>query len=121
MVAIELTFCVILSRWRATYRPPSVSAMTTLALFLFLWLVLSPLVLGLLFELTLVVPSQVWAQEGIKCLSPGRDWALGILLLHFGVCLGLAGLLDIPAPGGNHLVQTPLVVSRCLTLSLLVG
>jgi len=82
-----------------------------MALFLFLWLVVSPLVLGLLFELTLVIPSKVWAREGISCLSPWRDWSLGILLLHLGVFLGLAGLLEFPAPGGNHLIQAPLVVS----------
>jgi hypothetical protein len=32
---------------------------------------LSPLPVGLLFELTLVVPSLRWAEEGWRCLSPG--------------------------------------------------
>lgn len=92
----------------------------TLAIFLFLWLLLSPLVLGLLFELTLVVPSQVWAQQGVACLSPGRDWALGLLLLHLGVYLGLVGMLDFQGPPQVQQGQAPGEVPR-IKASLLVS
>lgn len=69
-------------QWIERYQSPPLRAIGCLSLFGLLWFVFAPLAIGLLFEVTLVIPSGKWVEEGMKSIKPLQDWALGLVLLN---------------------------------------
>lgn len=83
-----------IKRWANRAVTPSLKGSAVLLLFHFLWSVLCPFLVGLLFELTLVVPSKLWGAEGLSCLNLKQDLALGLLILNVWAYLSYIGFVD---------------------------
>jgi len=65
---------------------------------------LAPLLLGLLFDLALVLSTKTWAEEGLGSLSLGADWLVGLVFLHQWAYLAAVGMVDgawFPRVGGE--------------------
>lgn len=67
-----------------------------LAAFGGLWLVATPLLVGLFFEAAVVTSAKDWADSGLRSLHPFHDWALGLLLVHLWAAVAAAGYLGDP-------------------------
>merc|ERR1719231_1084572 len=59
-----------------------------------LWLGLAPLIVGVVFEVTLVTASTDWEEKYIGSLHFLQDWGLGVVFLHLWFYLNAAGVLD---------------------------
>ena len=84
--------------------PSSTRAAVAVGVFVVLWLGLAPFLLGLLFDLALVLPVKTWAEEGVGSLSFGADWLVGLVLLHQWAYLAAVGMVDgawFPRVGGE--------------------
>lgn len=79
-------------QWIDGYQSPPLRAIGCLSLFGLLWFVFAPLTIGLLFEVTLVIPSRKWVEEGIASIKPLQDWALGLVLLNLWAYVCWIGL-----------------------------
>ncbi len=79
---------------RASSLPVPGAGAAAVGVFALLWFGVAPVLLGLLFELVLVLPPQAWAGEGMGSLHLGADWALGLLLLHEWAYLAAMGVVD---------------------------
>lgn len=80
--------------WLGQAKKPTLQGVVMVILFCSLWIGIIPFLIGLLFELSLVVPSKLWAAEGLACLHFAQDWALGVLILNLWTYLSLLGFID---------------------------
>lgn len=80
--------------WARRLPPPPSTAAKAMILFVTLWLGVAPLMVGTLFEMTLVVAADSWEAEGLRCLALGQDWVLGLVLLHLWAYLSLSNVVN---------------------------